>query len=189
MQKYLWLVACLSISCPAFAQTVEQDGPLDKYSTATERAQGTFLAYHEAMRAEESCRQHSFSPGDRTALEKATADQMFADSPQIAIGAARLLTLVRKADDDMDALVAREGCNGQKVKKSLALYEDKLAAVHGQEDAPPPGVGDTAASAPGPQAASQAAAAPQAPVEVVPEPLTPPSGAPAPQPVTAPAAP
>ncbi len=159
MQRYLALAACLFVSLPALAQTVEQDGPQDKYSLKTERAQHTFLTYHMAMRAAESCRNASFSADDRAAMEKATASQMSADSPDVAIGAARLLTLVRKADDDMDRIISRDGCDGQKTKDSLQFFDAHLASAPGVS-APPPAEGQTAAATP-------------APVEVPPESLAP----------------
>ena len=122
MHKLLALAACLVISLPAVAQTVEQDGPEDEYSTATERAQGVFLQYNGAIRAEHKCHNRDFSPSDQTALQKVTAEKMVEVSPNVALGAARLLTLVDKADDNMDRLISREGCDGQKVKAALQLY-------------------------------------------------------------------
>jgi hypothetical protein len=137
-KKYLATALCL-LAIPALAQTVEQDGPKDKYSFNTQRAQATFLAYHMAMEAEEQCNKVSFSADDLMAMDKAAAAEMVSVSPQVSMGAARLLNLTQQADDDMDSLIAREGCNGQKVKESLKFYDERLANVHPVPEQPLPG--------------------------------------------------
>jgi hypothetical protein len=129
----------LTVASPAWAQTVEQDGAGDEYSVATERAQTVFLDYQMSIDAEADCRQMVFSADDRMALDRAIAQQMVAESPNVSLGAGRLLNARRVAADQMDRLVAREGCDGQTVKKSLAFYEERLANVHPVPEPPLPG--------------------------------------------------
>ncbi len=150
---YAVCAGLLLTSAPAvLAQTVEQDGSQDGYSIATQRAQDLFVKYHMAMDADAACRQAKFSNDDLLAMDRAAAQEMVAESPTISLGAARLLNLRRKADDDFDTLYSREGCNGQKVKKLVAFYDERLANAHPMPDAPLPGDGkpaaDTAQAAP-----------------------------------------
>jgi hypothetical protein len=175
MHKFIAAAATLVLltaSQPSWAQTVEQDGPEDEYSVATEHAQNVFLDYHRAVRAEVDCRQAAFSSDDMLAIDRATAQQMVAESPQISMGAARLLTLRGMADDQMDHIVSREGCDGQKVKKALAFYDERLANVHPVPQQPLPGPQPVDAQAP---AAGDTMAAPggAAPMDAAPESLVP----------------
>ena len=132
--RMLPLAACagllLTLATTVSAQTVEQDGPQDEYSMATQRAQDLFVKYHMAMDADSACRQVQFSQDDRLAIDRAAAQEMVAVSPNVSLGAGRLLNLRRVADDNFQRLYGREGCDGQKVKKLVAFYDERLANVH-----------------------------------------------------------
>ena len=130
MQKLLFTAAALVIlSLPAFAQTVEQDGANDRYGIKTERAERVFLKYHRSIRAEESCNGRKFSDGDRVAMETTIGQRMQANSPDVAVGAARLLTLRPIADNQMDDMIDDQGCDGADVKKALQFFDDHLASA------------------------------------------------------------
>ena len=129
----------LFLSTGAFAQTVEQDGPQDEYSVDTEKAQNLFVKYHMAMDADAACRQVTFSQDDRLAMDRVAANEMVAVSPNVSLGAGRLLNLRRLADDQFESLYRREGCDGQKVKKLVGFYDERLANSHPVPPSPLPG--------------------------------------------------
>ncbi len=127
MQKILLAAACVFLTTPLFAQTVEQDGANDSYGLKTELAERVFLKYHKAIDAEEKCNKRQFSPSDSQAMEETIAGRMVANSPDVAVGAARLLTLNAVANDQTAALISDEGCDGDRVKKLLAFFDQRLA--------------------------------------------------------------
>jgi hypothetical protein len=134
MRLYPILAACALIwlpafAQPAFAQTVEQDGANDSYGLKTERAERVFLKYHRSIHAEEACNDRSFSPSDRLAMDRFVMERMQANAPDVAVGAARLLTLSRLADNQMDDRIGAQGCDGAEVKKSLQFFDERLAGM------------------------------------------------------------
>ena len=146
-----------SFATSASAQTVEQDGKNDEYSMKTQAAEQVFVQYHQAIEAKQRCMPTQFSADDLAAFDKATASEMVAVSPDISYGAGRLLNLRRQTESATDRLVDREGCKGQKVKKELAFFDDRLATLRPMPTpAPAP---DAAASTPAamPEAAAPAA--------------------------------
>jgi hypothetical protein len=135
MKIHAALFLALLMALPAVAvsaQTVEQDGRNDEYSMKTEAAEQVFDQYYESIEAKQLC-------------SGATATEMVTVSPDISYGAGRLLNLRRHSEAAMDSLVNREGCNGQKVKKSLAFFDERLANAH-PVSAALPGPRDTAAA-------------------------------------------
>ncbi len=133
MHKFLLGAALVLLSFPASAQTVEQDGANDQYGLKTEFAERVFLKYHRAIHAEEACNDRSFSPQDRLSMEQIIAGRMSANSPEVAVGAARLRTLRGVADDQMDDMIDKEDCTGADVQKALHFFDEHLASV-----SPPP---------------------------------------------------
>ena len=79
-----------------------------------------------AMDADSACRQVKFSQDDLVAMDRVAANEMVALSPNVSLGAGRLLNLRRLADDQFGTLYGREGCDGQKVKKLVAFYDERL---------------------------------------------------------------
>ena len=179
----LLFAVLMAMPAAVSAQTVEQDGKNDEYSMKTQAAERVFDQYYEAIEAKQVCSGAKFSADDMLAFDKVTASEMVATSPDISYGAGRLLNMRRKSENTMDRLVNREGCTGQKVKKSLAFFDERLANARPVQAAPLPGPADTAAAAPGD---AMSAATPDRAVATEPAPvsLTP---ADAPQPDVPPA--
>ncbi len=130
------LLGLILSASPLAAQTVEQEGADDEYAMATQRAENVYVNYHKAMEAEMLCNDKSFDQADRLAMERVTADRMTAVSPQVTIGAARLMWFRDKASGDMEDIVDDQGCDDPRVKKYLAFFRQRLAAVAPGEAVP-----------------------------------------------------